>query len=208
MKQHTISREMTISGVSLHSGHQSTITIKPAEPNTGIVFKRIDLVGKPEIVPHVSLLGDLVRATSLTQGKVSVGTIEHVLAALYGMNIDNAIIELSDQEPPILDGSAKHFANLILECEQREQGAEQNVFSLAEPITVTSGNRSLVALPYNGFKITATLVDDKGRYTQHLSIDINQETFLTQIAPARTFVDYEDIEPLVKIGKARGGTMD
>ncbi len=208
MKQHTISREMTISGVSLHSGHQSTITIKPAEPNTGIVFKRIDLVGKPEIVPHVSLLGDLVRATSLTQGKVSVGTVEHVLAALYGMNIDNAIIELSDQEPPILDGSAKHFANLILECEQREQDAEQNVFSLAEPITVTSGNRSLVALPYNGFKITATLVDDKGRYTQHLSIDINQETFLTQIAPARTFVDYEDIEPLVKIGKARGGTMD
>lgn len=208
MKQHTISRETTISGVSLHSGRQSTITIKPSAPNTGITFKRVDLIGKPEIVSHVSLLGELVRSTSLTKDNVTIGTIEHVLAALYGMNVDNAIIELSDEEPPILDGSAKYFSNLILECEPIEQDAEQDVFSLSEPITVTSGNRSLVALPYNGFKITATLVDDKGRYTQHLSIDINRETFLTEIAPARTFVDYEDIEPLIKIGKARGGTMD
>ncbi|MDR1891294.1 MAG: bifunctional UDP-3-O-[3-hydroxymyristoyl] N-acetylglucosamine deacetylase/3-hydroxyacyl-ACP dehydratase [Puniceicoccales bacterium] len=208
MRQHTIFRESSISGVSLHGGQHSTLTIKPAEPNTGIVFRRTDLVGRPEIIPNVENLGELVRATSLTSGGVTICTVEHILSALCGMKIDNAIIELNGEEPPILDGSAKHFVNLILQSERVEQDAERKIFELKEPITVTRGNRSLVALPYDGLKITATLVDDRGLYTQHLSIDIDSESFIAEIAPARTFVNYEDIEDLLKIGRLRGGTID
>ncbi|MDR0692995.1 MAG: bifunctional UDP-3-O-[3-hydroxymyristoyl] N-acetylglucosamine deacetylase/3-hydroxyacyl-ACP dehydratase [Puniceicoccales bacterium] len=208
MRQHTIFRESSISGTSLHTGQHTTMTIKPAEPNTGIVFRRIDLVGKPEVIPNVANLGELVRATSLISGGVTICTVEHILSALYAMKIDNVIVELNGDEPPILDGSAKHFVNLILQSETVEQDAERKFFELREPITVTRGNRSLVALPYDGLKITATLVDDHGLYTQHLSIDVDLESFIAEIAPARTFVHYEDIEDLLKIGRLRGGTID
>ncbi|MDR3144042.1 MAG: bifunctional UDP-3-O-[3-hydroxymyristoyl] N-acetylglucosamine deacetylase/3-hydroxyacyl-ACP dehydratase [Puniceicoccales bacterium] len=208
MKQHTISRESTISGISLHTGKPSTMTLKPASANTGIVFRRVDLIGKPDLIPSVDNVGELVRSTSLASGNVTVCTVEHILSALYGMGIDNAIVELNEEEPPILDGSAKHFVNLILRAEKVEQDAERKVFPLKYPITVSSGNRSMVALPYDGLKISATFVDDRGLYTQHLSIDVNAESFMSEIAPARTFVNYEDIEPLLKLGKARGGTMD
>jgi UDP-3-O-[3-hydroxymyristoyl] N-acetylglucosamine deacetylase/3-hydroxyacyl-[acyl-carrier-protein] dehydratase len=184
------------------------MTIKPAEPNTGIIFRRIDLVGKPEIIPNVRNLGELVRSTSLISGGVTICTVEHILSALYAMKIDNVIVELNGDEPPILDGSAKHFVNLILQAERVEQDSERKIFELREPITVTRGNRSLVALPYDGLKITATLVDDHGLYTQHLSIDVDSESFIAEIAPARTFVHYEDIENLLKIGRLRGGTID
>ncbi|MDR2737494.1 MAG: bifunctional UDP-3-O-[3-hydroxymyristoyl] N-acetylglucosamine deacetylase/3-hydroxyacyl-ACP dehydratase [Puniceicoccales bacterium] len=208
MKQSTILRESAISGVSLHVGKNTTLTLKPAAPNTGIVFRRTDLLGKPEVIPNVENVGELIRATSLVSGNVTIWTVEHILSALYSMGIDNAIIELNGEEPPILDGSAKHFVNLILQSEKVEQDAERKSFVLNEPITVTRGNRSLVALPYDGLKITATLVDDGCRYTQHLSVDVNEESFTAEIAPARTFVNYEDIGGLLKLGKLRGGTID
>ncbi|MDR1595389.1 MAG: bifunctional UDP-3-O-[3-hydroxymyristoyl] N-acetylglucosamine deacetylase/3-hydroxyacyl-ACP dehydratase [Puniceicoccales bacterium] len=208
MKQHTILRESTISGVSLHTGKHSTITLKPAPPNTGVVFRRVDLVGKPEILATIENVGELVRSTSLQIKNVTISTVEHVLSALCGIGIDNVLVELNADEPPILDGSAKHFVNLILQAEKVEQDAERKVFELREPITVTRGNRSLVALPYDGLKITATLVDDRGPCTQHLSVDISAESFVADIAPARTFVHYNDVEELLKLGKMRGGTID
>jgi UDP-3-O-[3-hydroxymyristoyl] N-acetylglucosamine deacetylase/3-hydroxyacyl-[acyl-carrier-protein] dehydratase len=165
-------------------------------------------MGKPEIVANIKHVGELVRCTSLAENNTTIFTVEHILAALYGMGIDNAIIELNADEPPVLDGSTKHFVNLILQSEKVAQEAERKFFALRDPITVTRGNRSLVALPYDGLKITATLVDDRGPHTQHLSLDINAETFIADIASARTFVHYEDIEELLKLGKMRGGTID
>ncbi|MDR1432990.1 MAG: bifunctional UDP-3-O-[3-hydroxymyristoyl] N-acetylglucosamine deacetylase/3-hydroxyacyl-ACP dehydratase [Puniceicoccales bacterium] len=208
MKQHTILRESAISGVSLHAGKNSTMTLKPAAVNTGIVFRRMDLIGKPEIPAKIENVGELVRSTSLTASNTTISTVEHILSALLGMGVDNAIIELTADELPILDGSAKHFVNLILRSEILEQDAPRKIFELREPITVTRGNRSLVALPHDGFRITATLVDDRGPYTQHLSVDIDANSYVADIAPARTFVHYEDIEDLLKLGKVRGGTMD
>ena len=203
MKQRTILREVSINGTALHSAASVTLTLKPAPVNTGIVFKRKDIFGKPEIKPHITQISsDLVRNTGVTSGHTKLHTIEHVLSALNGMDIDNCIVEMDAAEPPILDGSAKFFVNLI------QQAAERQVFSLREPVSVSEGNRSLIALPYDGLKITCTSADDRGIHTQHLSIEIDPETYQVAIAPARTFTVYEDIEELLKMGKIQGGSLD
>ena len=209
MKQRTILREVSINGTSLHSAAKVTLTLKPAPVNTGIVFKRIDVYAKPELRPHIShIASDLVRNTSVAEGHVKLHTIEHILSALNGMNIDNCYIEMDADEPPILDGSAKLFVKLIQEAEPVEQDEEREEFSLVEPVSVADGNRSIIALPYNGLKITCTSTDDRGSHTQHLSIDIDPETYQSAVALARTFAVYEDIEPLLKMGKIQGGSLD
>jgi len=208
MKQRTILREASISGTALHTAAEVTLTIKPAPENAGIVFRRKDIYGKPEVRPCISMVGDLVRNTGITSGHVKLHTIEHVLAAFNGMDVDNAYIEMDSGEPPILDGSSKFFVNLIQQAEPVEQDAEREYYELKEPISVTDGNRSLIALPYDGFKITCTSADDRGIHTQHLSLDIDPETFQHGIAPARTFTIYEDIEELLKMGKIQGGSLD
>lgn len=209
MKQRTILREVSINGTALHSAAFVTLTLKPAPVNTGIVFKRKDIFGKPEIKPHITQISsDLVRNTGVTSGHTKLHTIEHVLSALNGMDIDNCIVEMDAAEPPILDGSAKFFVNLIQQAEPVEQDAERQVFSLREPVSVSEGNRSLIALPYDGLKITCTSADDRGIHTQHLSIEIDPETYQAAIAPARTFTVYEDIEELLKMGKIQGGSLD
>ena len=207
-KQRTIRKERSIKGKSLHTGEEVTLTIKPAKANEGYLFRRIDLYGKPEIKPLASSVSELIRSTTITNGNAKIHTIEHVLSALRGCGIDNAVIDLDASEPPILDGSARPFANLALEAEPVDQEEEREYFTLREPVSVTSGNRSMIALPYDGFRITCTSADDRGSHVQHLSIEIDPETYLAQIAPARTFTVYEDIEELLKLGKIRGGSLD
>lgn len=208
MKQRTILREASIKGKSLHTGEEVQLTLKPAEPNTGVLFRRIDLFGKPELKPIIDLVEDLVRSTTIADGHAKVHTIEHVLSALSGCGVDNVVIEMDASEPPILDGSAKHFVNLIQEAEPVEQDAEREYFVLDEPISVTRGSSSIIALPHDGFRITCTSADDRGIHTQHLSLDIDAESYVAQIAPARTFTIYEDIEELLKLGKIKGGSLD
>ncbi|MDR2735344.1 MAG: bifunctional UDP-3-O-[3-hydroxymyristoyl] N-acetylglucosamine deacetylase/3-hydroxyacyl-ACP dehydratase [Puniceicoccales bacterium] len=208
MKQRTIRREASIRGKALHTGTEVTLTIKPAKENVGIVFRRMDLYNRPEICPSVDAIGDLIRCTTITSGHVKVHTVEHILSAIYGMNVDNIIIEMDASEPPILDGSAKFFANLINEAEPIEQEEDRVYCDITKPISVTRGNRSMIALPYDGFKITCTSSDDRGIHTQHLSIDLDPEVYLSEVAPARTFTIYEDIEELLKLGKIQGGSLD
>ena len=208
VKQRTISKESSIKGKSLHTGNEVTLTFKPAEPNTGYTFKRVDLYGKPEIKPEVSLVHDLVRSTTISNGNAKVHTIEHVLSALSGCGIDNVIIELDSSEPPILDGSARPFVELIMESGPIEQEKDRDYLELKEPICVGRGNRSIVAIPHDGLKITCTSSDDRGAHVQHLSVDIDSDFYTSNIAPARTFTLYEDIEKLLKLGKIRGGSLD
>lgn len=129
MKQRTILREASISGTSLHTAANVTLTLKPAPANTGIVFRRTDIYGKPEIKPSIELVDDLVRNTSIAQGHVKLHTIEHVMSALWSMDIDNVYVEMNAAEPPILDGSSKLFVNLILQAEPVEQDAEESITS-------------------------------------------------------------------------------
>lgn len=208
MKQRTIVREASIKGKALHTGQEVTLTLKPAPVNHGVVFRRVDLFGKPEIRPEVSQVTDLVRSTTISQGHTKIHTVEHVLSALHGCGVDNVLIEMDASEPPILDGSAKHYVNLLMEAEPVEQDADREYYVLDEPVSVTEGNRSLIALPFDGLKVTCTSADDRGIHTQHLSIEIDPEVFAAQIAPARTFTIYEDIEELIKLGKIRGGSLD
>ncbi|RKX35496.1 MAG: 3-hydroxyacyl-[acyl-carrier-protein] dehydratase FabZ [Verrucomicrobia bacterium] len=208
MKQRTLLREVSLEGTALHTGDDVTLTIKPAPADHGIIFRRVDLHGSPEIRPHISQVSDLVRSTTITSGHAQIHTVEHVLSALHGYSIDNVVVEMNASEPPIMDGSARPYVNLILEGEPVEQDKEREFFDLDEPISVTRGNSSLIALPSDQLKISCTSADDRGIHTQHLSIALDPETYATQIAAARTFTIYEDIEELLKLGKIKGGSLD
>ncbi|MFP6855416.1 MAG: UDP-3-O-acyl-N-acetylglucosamine deacetylase, partial [Opitutales bacterium] len=208
MKQRTIRRESSLRGRALHTGEDVSLTLKPAEENTGVLFRRLDLYGKPEIRPRVENITELIRSTTISDGHANVHTVEHVLSALRGCGVDNALIELDASEPPIMDGSAGPYVALIKDAEPVDQEADRDYFELSEPLSVTDGNRSLIALPYDGFRVTCTSADDRGVHVQHLSIDIDPESYETLIAPARTFTIYEDIEELIKMGKIRGGSLD
>jgi len=208
MKQRTLSREVFITGNGLHSGEPVNLRLKPAPVGHGLVFRRVDLPERPEIRPRVAHVTDLVRNTTIQEGHTKINLVEHVLSALHGCGIDNVVIELDAAEPPILDGSAKPFVDLILAGEPIEQEGEREYFTLEEPVSVTRGNSSVIALPYDGLKVTCTSADDRGIHTQHLTLDIDPDVYITQIAASRTFTIYEDIEELLKLGKIKGGSLD
>jgi UDP-3-O-[3-hydroxymyristoyl] N-acetylglucosamine deacetylase / 3-hydroxyacyl-[acyl-carrier-protein] dehydratase len=208
MKQRTLAREVSIKGSGLHSGDSVTLTMKPAPVDHGVVFKRTDLHGAPELRPRVDQVTNLVRATTIQSGHAKIQTVEHVLSALHGCGLDNVMIEMDASEPPIMDGSARPFVNMILQGEPVEQDKDREYFELDAPVSVTRGNSSVIALPCDEFKISCTSADDRGVHTQHLSLTIDPETYQSQIAAARTFTIYEDIEELLKLGKIRGGSLD
>jgi UDP-3-O-[3-hydroxymyristoyl] N-acetylglucosamine deacetylase/3-hydroxyacyl-[acyl-carrier-protein] dehydratase len=208
MKQRSLLREVSIKGNALHTGDAVHMTFKPAPVNHGIVFKRMDLHGHPELKPRVDQVTDLVRATTIQVGHAKLHTVEHVLSALSGCGIDNVLIEINASEPPIMDGSAREFVKMIQSAEPVEQDAEREYFALADTISVSRGNSSIIALPYDGLKITCTSADDRGIHTQHLSLTIDPEVYVTQVAASRTFTIYEDIEELIKLGKIKGGSLD
>lgn len=208
INQRTLNREKSIKGKALHTGEDVTLTLKPAPASSGFVFRRTDLYGKPEIKPLASSVTELIRSTTISNGNAKIHTIEHVLSALSGCGIDNAIIELDASEPPILDGSAKPYVELIQSAEPVELDEDREFLKLSSPISVSSGNRSIIALPHDGLRITCTSADDRGIHVQHMSIDIDPENYVQEIAPSRTFTLYEDIEELLKLGKIRGGSLD
>ncbi|MFI5356359.1 MAG: bifunctional UDP-3-O-[3-hydroxymyristoyl] N-acetylglucosamine deacetylase/3-hydroxyacyl-ACP dehydratase [Opitutales bacterium] len=208
MKQRTLAREVSIQGNALHTGEPVTLTLKPAPADHGYVFRRIDLSGAPEIRPQIDQVTDLVRATTIQSGHAKIHTVEHVLSALHGCGVDNIVIEMNASEPPIMDGSAKPYVNLILQGEPVEQDKEREYFTLDAPVSVTRGESSVIALPCDELKISCTSADNRGIHTQHLSLSIDPDTYITQIAAARTFTIYEDIEELLKLGKIKGGSLD
>jgi len=208
MKQRTLLREVSIKGNALHTGDAVHMTFKPAPANHGIVFKRVDLHGHPELKPRIDHVTDLVRATTIQVGHAKLHTVEHVLSALSGCGIDNLLIEINASEPPIIDGSARPFVQLIQQGEPVEQDAEREYFTLTDTVSFSRGNSSIIALPYDGLKITCTSADDRGIHTQHLSLVIDPEVYVAQVAAARTFTIYEDIEELIKLGKIKGGSLD
>ncbi len=208
MKQRSLARAVSIQGTGLHTGNPVTVTFKPAPVDHGIVFKRMDLSGQPEVKPRIELVGDLVRNTTVQDGHTKIHLVEHVLSALSGCGVDNVLVEIDSAEPPIMDGSAKPFVNLILQGEPVEQAKDRDYFVLEEAVSVTRGNSSIIALPCDELKITCTSSDDRGIHTQHLTLTIDPDVYITQVAASRTFTVYEDIEELIKLGKIKGGSLD
>ena len=208
-KQQTLAKPSTITGTSLHTGEKVSLTMKPAPANHGIKFRRVDLDDQPFIDAHVSKVQTVERATTLAEGSVKVHTVEHVISALVGMGVDNAIVEMDANEPPIGDGSAKPFVDCIKQAGIEEQDAVRSVYEIREPIHLETNNGSLITIvPDKGFRISCTQVGPDGRMTQFFSTEITPELYETEIAPARTFVFYEDVQPLMEKGLIKGGSLE
>ena len=207
--QHTLATSATLAGTSLHTGEKVTLTMKPALPGHGIKFRRIDLDDQPFIPASVDNVQQVERATTLAVGSVKVHTVEHVISALTGMGVDNAVVEMDANEPPIGDGSALPFVECVKKAGLEQQDEYRGVFEIREPIHQEVGDGStMVIVPDKKFRVSCTQVGPDGRMTQYFSTEINPETYEKEIAPARTFVFYEDVEPLLEKGLIRGGSLE
>jgi UDP-3-O-[3-hydroxymyristoyl] N-acetylglucosamine deacetylase/3-hydroxyacyl-[acyl-carrier-protein] dehydratase len=207
--QRTIAKRASLSGISLHTGEEVVLTIHPAPVDHGIKFKRTDLKDEPTIDALVENVKSSERSTTIAEGNVKVHTVEHVLAALSGMGVDNVIIEMNANEPAIGDGSAQLYVDLIREAGVVAQEAQRSVFEIHEPMHLETKSGSILTIvPDDHFRISCTQVGPDGRFTQFYSTVITPETFAKEIAPARTFVFYEDVKPLMDKGLIKGGSLD
>lgn len=209
MNQHTIKQPVTLKGIGLHTGQDVTMTFRPAEANHGVKFQRIDLPGQPLIKADVAQVVSTLRGTTLQQGSAHVSTVEHALSALFGLGIDNALIEIDGPEVPILDGSAIPFVQVLEEAGIMEQPEPRDFLEITEPISYfdESTGTELLALPADSFQVT-TMIDFNSRVLgqQYASLS-HLEDFSTEIAPCRTFVFLHELEYLVEHNLIKGGDL-
>jgi UDP-3-O-[3-hydroxymyristoyl] N-acetylglucosamine deacetylase/3-hydroxyacyl-[acyl-carrier-protein] dehydratase len=207
--QQTLAKSASLSGTSLHTGEKVTLRLQPAPVDHGIKFKRKDLQEEPTIDAKIENLKTVERATTIGEGAMRVHTVEHILSALSAMGVDNAIIEMDANEPPIGDGSAQPYVELIKKAGVVAQETPRRTFVVHEPIHIeTKGGSLLVVLPDEKFRISCTQVGPEGRFTQFLSMEITPAIFEREIAPARTFVFYEDVQPLMEKNLIKGGSLE
>ena len=210
LNQKTINKNITFTGVGLHSGLDVTMTIKPAEPNSGIIFKRIDLKENNIVSPNIFNVSSAVFCTTISnENGTSVSTIEHLMGALYGLGIDNALIEIDNQEVPILDGSAKLFVEAISRNGIKKSNAPIKIVKIEKKIEFNEGNKTISIEPS---KISLD-IDFELKYknemigTQRNLVKVF-ESDLTDIYNSRTFCLFEDVEKLKEMGLAKGGNLD
>ena len=210
LNQKTIKKDISIRGVGLHSGKNVKLTIKPAKPNTGIIFKRIDLEKNNIVIPNLFNVSSAVFCTTISnENGVSVSTIEHLMGALYGIGIDNAIVEIDNKEVPILDGSAKLFVEAITKVGVKTSEAPIKVIKIEKKIEFKDGKKSISIEPS---KISLD-IDFELKYkndligTQRNIIKV-YESDLNEIYNSRTFCLFDDIEKLREMGLAKGGSLD
>jgi UDP-3-O-[3-hydroxymyristoyl] N-acetylglucosamine deacetylase len=210
LNQKTINQNLTFKGIGLHSGLEATMTIKPAEPNSGIVFKRIDLRENNIIIPNIFNVSSAVFCTTISnEAGASISTIEHLMGALYGLGIDNALVEIDNQEVPILDGSAKIFVEAISKIGIKSSEAPIKIVKIEKKIEFEDGHKTISIEPS---KISLD-IDFELKYknsligTQRNFVKVF-ESDLTDIYNSRTFCLYEDIEKLKEMGLAKGGSLN
>ena len=184
------------------------MNLLPAPANSGVRFRRVDLEGKPELEARVEFVIDTQRSTTLGKGSLKIHTVEHVLAALAGAGVTNAIVELDANEPPIADGSSREFARLIQEAGLVTQTDPSEPYAVTQPIELSVGETQMAVFPHPGFKVTCTSSDKAGRFTQFFSIEITPETWERELSHARTFCFYEEIEFLIRNGLIKGGSLE
>jgi UDP-3-O-[3-hydroxymyristoyl] N-acetylglucosamine deacetylase len=207
-KQRTLARTATIEGVGLHSGAPVTLHLVPAPANHGLVFVRSDLAHKPSIPVRSEFVTDTALATTLGVGGVKVSTVEHLLAALSGLGIDNLRMEVDGPEIPIMDGSAAPFAQRIAQVGVREQTEPKAFLVIKRPVTVTDGDKYASFAPSKRFRIDCTidfkhpLISD-----QQFTLEFSDQSFVKDVASARTFGFLRDVDKLRSLGLARGGSL-
>lgn len=211
-KQKTIVKEVSFSGIGLHTANPAKVTLKPAPADNGVVFIRKDLPGNPRIkacVENILSVGKTPRRTSVEDGSACVQTVEHLMAALSGLGIDNLCVELDNNEIPGLDGSSLNFVEFIEQAGIKEEGKEKDYFLLTEPIKIEEGGSLIMALPSPELKISYTLNYNLALpKTEFIEITLNPETFKQEIAAARTFCLESEIEELKKQGLGQGANYE
>jgi UDP-3-O-[3-hydroxymyristoyl] N-acetylglucosamine deacetylase len=207
--QHTIGKDVTYKGLGLHSGMPVTMTMHPAAPGTGIIFKRSDLPGGPEVPAQSRYITNTLRATTLEKGEAKVFTVEHVLSALYALQIDNCVIEMDSPEPPVGDGSAKTFCDIVEEAGVETQDEMIPILTLDTSAAVYEDNKFITALPYDGLRITFTSINPHPLLgTQMRDVVIDHDSYMKEIAPARTIGFTWELEAMRKMGLGKGGTLE
>lgn len=211
IRQRTLKNTIRATGVGLHSGKKVYLTLKPAPIDTGIVFCRTDLDPVVEIPARAENVGETTLSTTLVKDGVKVATVEHLLSAMAGLGIDNAYVEVSAEEVPIMDGSAGPFVFLIQSAGIEEQESPKKFIRIKKEVTVTDGDKTATFVPFNGFKVSFTIDFDhpafKGR-SQETSVDFSSTSFVKEVSRARTFGFMRDIEQLRAMNLALGGSVD
>ncbi|MCC5859177.1 MAG: UDP-3-O-acyl-N-acetylglucosamine deacetylase [Ectothiorhodospiraceae bacterium] len=211
IRQRTLKNVIRATGVGLHTGEKVYLTLLPAAPDTGIVFRRVDLDEPVEIRAHPENVGDTQLSTCLVKDDVRVSTVEHLLSAMAGLGIDNAIVELSAPEVPIMDGSAGPFVFLIQSAGIQEQDAPKRFIRITKPIRVEDGDRWVKFEPFDGFKVSFAIEFDHPVFRegeQQASVDFSSTCFVKEVSRARTFGFMREIEALQQRKLALGGSLD
>jgi UDP-3-O-[3-hydroxymyristoyl] N-acetylglucosamine deacetylase len=211
IKQRTLKNTIRATGVGLHSGEKVYLTLKPAPADSGIVFCRTDLDPVVQIPAVAGNVGKTTMSTTLVKGDVKVDTVEHLLSAMAGLGIDNAYVELSAPEVPIMDGSAGPFVFLIQSAGLEEQDVPKKFIRVLREVTISDGDKSATFVPFDGFKVSFTIDFDHPAFagrTQTASVDFSSTSFVKEVSRARTFGFMRDIEYLRTQNMALGGSMD
>jgi UDP-3-O-[3-hydroxymyristoyl] N-acetylglucosamine deacetylase len=211
LNQRTLKNSIRATGIGLHSGRKVFMTLRPAPVNTGIVFRRMDLPEPVDVHARAENVGDTMLGTTLMNGDVRVSTVEHLLSAFAGLGVDNAFVEVSAVEIPIMDGSAAPFVFLLQSAGLEEQSLPKRFVRILKPIEVRDGDKWARFDPFNGFKVNFEIEFDHPifrRHTQRASMDFSTTSFLREISRARTFGFMRDLETLRAHNLALGGTLD
>ena len=206
--QRTLRRSISCAGIGLHSGKKVTLSLKPAPADSGIRFRRCDLGGLevPATVQHV---GGINYATGLMRDAVRVDTVEHLLAALVSLGVDNVVLELNSPEVPIMDGSASPFIDLIQQAGVRQLSATRRYLKVLRPLSLSRGDKSIAIYPSDHFRVTYSIAFDHPLLQhQSMTLSITDSSFIEQIAPARTFTFLKEVEMLRQQGLALGGSLE
>ena len=211
LNQRTLKNSIRASGVGLHSGKKVLMTLRPALPDTGIVFRRTDLGELVDIPAHAEYVGDTMMGTTLQKGDAKISTVEHLLSALAGLGIDNALVEVSAGEVPIMDGSAGPFVFLLQSAGIEEQKAPKRFIRILDTVRVEEGDKWARFDPYDGFKVNFEIEFDHPSFkkrSQTATMDFSTTSFLREVSRARTFGFMRDLESLRARNLALGGNLD
>ena len=211
IKQRTLKNTIAATGVGLHTGQKVYLTLRPAAPDTGIVFRRVDLDEVVEIKADTSNVGDTTLSTTLIKNGVKVSTVEHLLSAMAGLGVDNAYVDLSAPEVPIMDGSAGPFVFLIQSAGIEEQKAAKKFIRIKKPILIKERDKWVRLDPFRGFKVTFEIQFDQPVFkgcVNRATVDFSTTSFVREVSRARTFGYRGDVEHLRKNKLALGGSLD
>jgi len=209
--QRTLNNSVSAIGVTLHGGERAELTLRPAAPDTGIIFRRVDLKEPVEILACAENVGDTRLSTTLVKGSVRVSTVEHLLSAFAGLGIDNAYVDITASELPAMDGSASPYVFLIQSAGIREQAVPKRFIRIKKEIEVEAGDKRAVLKPFNGFKVDFTINFDHPVFrsaNNQAALDFSTTSYVKEISRARTFGFLADFELMQTMNLAQGGSLD